>query len=60
LALLPCKGSFIRKHEVNYEKIGQESLEVVSSPKSNGEHDASVSFHDIAVVPSDWRCQGKA
>jgi hypothetical protein len=56
LALLPCKGSFIRKHEVNYEKISQESLEVISSPKSNGEHDASVNFHDIAVVPSDWRC----
>jgi hypothetical protein len=38
----PCRDSFIRKHGVNYEKIEQESLEVVSCSKSNGELDASM------------------
>jgi hypothetical protein len=55
-----CKDSFIRKHVVNYEETDQESLEVVSCPKNNGEHDTSVSFHDIAARPLDRWCRGQA
>jgi hypothetical protein len=51
--LSPCKDSFIRKHGVNYEKIDQENLEVVSDPKSDMERYASVNFHDVAARPSD-------
>jgi hypothetical protein len=46
-----CKDSFIRKHVANYEEIDQESLEVISCPKNNGEHDTSMSFHDVAASP---------
>jgi hypothetical protein len=56
----PCNDSFIRKHEVNYEEIDQESLEVVSDPKSDGEHDASMNFHDVTARPSDRWCRGQA
>jgi hypothetical protein len=38
---------------VDYEEIDQESLEVVSCPKSNGEHNASVSFNDVTTGPPD-------
>jgi hypothetical protein len=51
LALPPCNDSFIRKHGVNYEEVGKESMEVISYAKSNGEHDDSVSFYNITVGP---------
>jgi hypothetical protein len=56
----PCKDSFIRKHGVNYEEIDQEGMKVVSCPKRNGEHDASMSFHDVATRPLERWCRDQA
>jgi hypothetical protein len=45
---------------VSTMKIDQESLKVVSFPKSNGEHHASMSFHDVTTRPLERSCQGQA